>query len=200
MISFVKGILEEKRTESIVVENQGIGFEILVPATVLDELPQTGNQVKIFTYMHVKEDDMKLFGFLSGEDLEMFKLLIKVNGIGPKGALAILSVMDVDQLRFAILADDAKAISKAPGIGAKTASKLILELKDKVDLEDMLRGPQKEGKAESRPTVSSAGKEAIEALVALGYSSTEATQAVRQVDIEDHMTVEDVLKLSLKNM
>ncbi|MFR1255304.1 MAG: Holliday junction branch migration protein RuvA [Eubacterium sp.] len=97
MISFIKGILEEKREDSLVVENQGIGYEILVPATVLDEMPSTGNDVKIYTYMHVREDDLKLFGFLSKEDLTMFKMLIKVNGIGPKGALGILSVMTSDE-------------------------------------------------------------------------------------------------------
>ena len=190
MISFIKGILEEKREDSLVVENQGIGYEILVPATVLDEMPSTGNDVKIYTYMHVREDDLKLFGFLSKEDLTMFKMLIKVNGIGPKGALGILSVMTSDELRFAILADDAKAIAKAPGIGAKTAGKLILELKDKCDWQEMIQQSLSvTQKQEEKTGVSMAGKEAVEALVALGYSSTEAAQAVRKVEITPDMQV-----------
>ena len=198
MISFIKGILEEKREDSLVVENQGIGYEILVPATVLDEMPSTGNDVKIYTYMHVREDDLKLFGFLSKEDLTMFKMLIKVNGIGPKGALGILSVMTSDELRFAILADDAKAIAKAPGIGAKTAGKLILE---KCDWQEMIQQSlSATQKQEEKTGISMAGKEAVEALVALGYSSTEAAQAVRKVEITPDMQVEEVLKLSLKNM
>ena len=194
MISFIKGILEENREDSLVVENQGIGYEILVPATVLDEMPSTGNDVKIYTYMHVREDDLKLFGFLSKEDLTMFKMLIKVSGIGPKGALGILSVMTSDELRFAILADDAKAI-------AKTAGKLILELKDKCDWQEMIQQSLSvTQKQEEKTGVSMAGKEAVEALVALGYSTTEAAQAVRKVEITPDMQVEEVLKLSLKNM
>lgn len=199
MISYVKGVLEEVTPEGIVVENQGIGYEILVPGSVMDRLPQTGNEVRIYTHMHVREDDLRLFGFLSRDDREMFQQLIRVNGIGPKGALAILGVMDTDQLRFAILSDDAKMIAKAPGIGAKTASKLILELKDKCDLEAMLeRGVERHERVTTG--TSNAVKEATQALVALGYSSTEATQAVRKVDVTEDMEVEAVLKASLKYM
>ena len=201
MISFIKGILEEKREDSLVVENQGIGYEILVPATVLDEMPSTGNDVKIYTYMHVREDDLKLFGFLSKEDLTMFNMLIKVNGIGPKGALGILSVMTSDELRFAILADDAKAIAKAPGIGAKTAGKLILELKDKCDWQEMIQQSLSvTQKQEEKTGVSMAGKEAVEALTALGYSASEAQTAVKKVAITEGMTSEDVLKGALKHL
>ena len=135
MIHFIKGILDTVSENQIVVENQGIGFEIMVPLSVVSALPQTGNDVKIYTYMYVREDCQQLFGFLTKDELAMFKLLITVSGIGPKGALGILSVMDADALRFAILADDAVSIAKAPGIGKKTAGKLILELKDKMDFE-----------------------------------------------------------------
>ena len=136
MIHFIKGQLDTVAEQQIVVENRGIGYEILVPASVIQKLPRIGNEVKIYTYMHVREDAMQLYGFMTKDEREMFQLLITVNGIGPKGALGILSIMDTDALRFAILSDDAKSISKAPGIGAKTASKLILELKDKVDFEE----------------------------------------------------------------
>lgn len=207
MIYFVKGILDTISENQIVVENQGIGYEILVPLSVVSALPQTGNEVKIYTYMYVREDALQLYGFLTKDELTMFKMLITVNGIGPKGALGILSVMDADALRFAILADDAKSISKAPGIGAKTASKLILELKDKMDFEETIEGVLDKGQggagagggagaAESGV----AANEAIQALVALGYTSTEAVKAVKKVAITPEMTTEDILKAGLKNI
>ncbi len=201
MIAFIKGILDTVSEDRIVVENQGIGFEILVPASVAQALPQVGNTVKIYTYTYVREDVLQLYGFLTKDGMDMFKLLITVNGIGPKGALGILSVMDVDTLRLAILSDDAKSIAKAPGIGAKTASKLVLELKDKCHLEDILEG----GMAEDSSVVGSstdneARNDAIQALVALGYSATEATAAVRRTEVTPDMSVEDILKQSLKNL
>lgn len=140
MIAFVKGILDSVSEDKIVVENQNIGFEILVPGSVVSELPQVGNTVKIYTYTYVREDALQLYGFLTKDSMDMFKLLITVNGIGPKAALGILTAMDTDALRLAILSDDAKTIAKAPGIGPKTASKLILELKDKCHLEDVFGG------------------------------------------------------------
>lgn len=207
MIYFVKGMLDSVSESSIVVENQGIGFEILVPLSVVSNLPQTGNEVKIYTYTYVREDALQLYGFLTRDELVMFKLLITVNGIGPKAALGILSVMDADGLRFAILADDAKSIAKAPGVGAKTASKLILELKDKMDFEEAVEGMLDKGQANAAlagaGTDSDSGvaaNEAIQALVALGYTSTEAVKAVKRVAITPDMTVEEILKAGLKNL
>ena len=207
MLYFVKGMLDSVSESSIVVENQGIGFEILVPLSVVSNLPQTGNEVKIYTYTYVREDALQLYGFLTRDELAMFKLLITVNGIGPKAALGILSVMDADGLRFAILADDAKSIAKAPGVGAKTASKLILELKDKMDFEEAVEGMLDKGQANAAlagaGTDSDSGvaaNEAIQALVALGYTSTEAVKAVKRVAITPDMTVEEILKAGLKNL
>ncbi len=124
MLAFVKGKLDTVTEDYIIVENQGNGYEILVPGSVIQAMPQVGNEVKIYTYLYVREDVLQLYGFLTKDQLDMFKLLITVNGIGPKGALGILTVMDVDALRLAILSDDAKSIAKSPGIGAKTAGKL----------------------------------------------------------------------------
>ena len=205
MIAFVKGKLDTVEEDRIIIDHQGMGLELLVPGSILQELPQVGNEVKIYTYMHVREDAMQLFGFRTQDEKEMFKLLITVNGVGPKGALGILSVMDVDTLRFAILSDDAKSISKAPGIGNKTASKVILELKDKCHLEDMLGGAVEtketaEGGLTSGEDNKEARNDAIQALVALGYSATEATRAVRGVNVTPDMTVEDILKQSLKTI
>lgn len=200
MIAFVKGNLDTVAEDHIIVENQGIGYEILVPGSVVQAMPQVGNEVKIYTYMYVREDVLQLYGFLTKDQMGMFKLLITVNGIGPKGALSILTVMDADTLRLAILSDDAKSIAKSPGIGAKTASKLILELKDKCHIEDILDA----GGGGAQPPVNAADNEArndaIQALVALGYSATEATAAVRKSNVTEDMTVEDILKQSLKNI
>lgn len=197
MIAFVKGELDFIEENRIVVENGGIGFDILVPLSVAGNLPHIGSTVKIYTYTYVREDILQLYGFLTKDELEMFKLVITVNGIGPKAGLAILSVMDADSLRFAILSDDAKSISKAQGIGVKMASKLILELKDKCNLEDILE--PKTGNYESVTVMNNEiSTDAIQALVALGYSSTEAVSAVKKVDITPEMSVENVLKASLK--
>lgn len=201
MIAFVKGILDTVSEDRIIVENQGTGFEILVPGSVVSALPQVGNMVKIYTYTYVREDVLQLYGFLTKDGLDMFKLLITVNGIGPKGALGILSVMDVDTLRMAILADDAKSIARAPGIGAKTASKLVLELKDKCHLEDILEsGMELSEPVSDSGTNREARNEAIQALAALGYSASEAAAAVRMTEVTPDMTVEDILKQSLKNL
>lgn len=199
MISFIKGELTAITENGIVLENNHVGYEINVPLSVMNELPNTGNEVKIYTYLYVREDALKLYGFLTRDDLMIFKLLITVNGIGPKGALGILSTITPDDLRFAVLANDVKTISKAPGIGAKTAGKLILELKDKLKLEDAFETKLEKKEEVNVNTVSTdVRNEAIMALTALGYSSADAMKAVRKVTITENMEVEDVLKSSLK--
>lgn len=153
----------------------------------------------MYTYLHLREDVMVLYGFLTKDDLELFKQLITVSGIGPKGGLAILSTLDADDLRFAVLSGDAKAISKAPGIGAKTAQRVILELKDKMSLEDAFekKTMHVEERAQSAGGAS-VKNDAVMALTALGYSSTESLKAVSKVTITEDMDVEDVLKAALK--
>lgn len=201
MLAFVKGKLDTITENYIVVENNGIAYEILVPGSVVQAMPAIGEMVKIYTYLYVREDLLQLYGFLTKDQMEMFKMLITVNGIGPKGGLGILSVMDVDALRLAILSDDAKSIAKSPGIGPKTASKLILELKDKCHVEDVFHSEQ--GESMSLPggqEDAEARSEAIQALVALGYSASEATGAVRKVKNIESMTVEEILKQSLRNL
>lgn len=202
MISYIRGTLVEKEEDFVVVEASSIGYHIHVPLSFLEELPSVGETVCIYTYLQVKEDAMNLFGFASRQDLKMFKLLLGVNGIGPKGALGILSAMRPDDLRLAVISGDAKAISKAPGIGVKTAQRLILDLKDKISVDELLYVP-KTGQ-ETAPVraggLPDAGKEAVEALTALGYSAMEAAKAVRQVSITERMTSEDVLKASLRHL
>lgn len=201
MIAFISGELAETRPGTIVVETGGIGYEISVPSNVFGKLPGIGGSIKVHTYMQVKEDGVALFGFLRKDDLEVFKLLITVNGIGPKAALSVLSSITPDSLRFAVLAEDTKAIEKVPGIGKKTAGKLILELKDKFKLEDAFEQKLKNTREEAVETGldDAVASEAVQALVALGYPSSEALKAVRLVAVTPDMTAEDVLRLSLKN-
>ncbi len=202
MYSYIKGELSEIVAENhIVVENGGIGYNIYIPGQVLSLLPGVGEEVKIYTYLCVREDAFILYGFLTRDDLNVFKLLIGVSGIGPKGALAILSVMSTDDLRFAVLSDDAKAIAKAPGVGNKTAQRLIIELKDKLSLEDAFE----QKLSHTQEAVSGNGlkgirNEAVEALVSLGYSSTEALKVLRDIEITEDSSVEDILKQALKQM
>lgn len=200
MISYIRGTLTEISEDMIVVENANIGYNIFVPLSVIETLPRTGSEMMIYTHFQVREDGMSLYGFLSRQDLAMFRQLIGVNGIGPKGALGILSVLKPDDLRMAILADDAKAISRAPGVGTKTAQRVILDLKDKIKPEDMLAGVGYIPVPETGMTSGAGGaaKEAAQALAALGYSATEAARAVHKVELTDDMTAEDVLKASLK--
>ena len=201
MISFVKGKLVYIYENTIIVENNGIGYEIFVPMSVIGNMPQIGSEVMIYTYMNVREDALQLFGFLDRDTLEVFKLLITVSGIGPKGAIGVLGTLSADDIRYAVMAEDAKTIAKVPGIGAKTASKVVIELKDKLKMRDVapdikseIDGQQSIFEDNSKQAVS----DAIEALAALGYSATEATKAVRKSDTGEDTTVEELLKQSLK--
>ena len=199
MYSYIKGTIEEVYEDLIVVEDGGIGYNIHVPLRVLDELPGRGGQVKIYTYLHVREDAFTLFGFLSRDEIGMFRLLLNVSGIGPRGALSVLSVLSANEIRFAVASDDVKTISSAPGVGKKTAQRLIMELKDKVSIEDAV------GTLQENPELVSHGgnavkKEAAEALTALGYSGAEAAKVLAGIEITEESDVESVLKQALKNM
>lgn len=201
MIAFVRGEIENISEDNVVIDTGGIGYNIRISAGTADRLPGLGREVKLYTYTCVREDAFWLYGFLTRDELDIFKKLITVNGIGPKGGLAILSVMTADDLRFAIMSGDVKAIAKAPGIGSKTAGRVILDLKDKISLEDPLI--QKEMNSYSAgisaESDNRARNEAVEALVALGYSASEALRAVKQVDAEETDT-EVILKQALKHI
>ncbi|MBR4122281.1 MAG: Holliday junction branch migration protein RuvA [Erysipelotrichaceae bacterium] len=198
MIAYVRGILAQIGENEIIVEAGQIGYRLFVPASVLPSLPGIGEEVKMHTFFYVREDTMQLYGFLTWDDKELFRILIGVSGIGPKGALAILSTMSPDDLRFAVLADDAKSIARTPGIGLKTAQKLIIEVKDKIHLSG--------GEEELTAITSAPGQfgslrdEAVAALMALGYSSSEALRAVRSVSGDEFERVEDLLRAALKGL
>lgn len=201
MIAYVKGIIEDIAEDNVVVDVNGIGYNVRISADTASRLPGVGELVRLYTYTYVKEDAFLLYGFLSRNELAMFKLCITVSGIGPKGGLAILSVMDVDSLRFAIMSGDTKAISKAPGIGARTAQRLILELKDKITIDDALINKEIAVTAAGRISADSAQKqEAVEALVSLGYGQTESLKAVNAIEGIENMDSGAVLKAALKKM
>ena len=201
MIAFVRGTAVDMTENSVIVEAGGIGYEIYMTGTDLSQI-HMGEEVKIHTYFNVREDVMQLYGFRSKDDLQMFKLLLGVNGVGPKSAVGVLAGITADELRFAILSDDVKTLSKAPGIGKKTAQKLILELKDKMKLEDAFElklAHEQEKAVAGLGEISDGRQEAVEALVALGYSSTDALRAVRKVTDVAPDDVEGLLKAALKN-
>lgn len=197
MISYIKGILEDMTEDAVIVENNGIGYEIKVTSRMLSSLPSRGSEIKIHTYLYVREDALSLFGFASKEELKTFQLLIGISGIGPKAGLAILSTLSVQDLRFAVLSQDVKTISKTPGIGKKSAERLIIELKDKMKLEDMIeweeQSTQETGQEESKAEVTLA-------LVSLGYSNAEALRAIQAVEGSESMDTEMLLKQALKKL
>ena len=203
MISFIRGTVFEVRQSSVIIDTGSLGYEVLLNGRDLSRMT-TGSSVFLYTWLQVREDAMTLFGFFSKDELELFGMLISVSGIGPRGGLAILGTMTADDLRFAVLSDDVSAIVRSPGIGKKTAQKLILELKDKLKLEDAFEHKLAAGLTD---TGEAAGadqpdqvKEAVEALVALGYSPALAGHAVRGVENARSLDVETLLKEALKKI
>lgn len=200
MISYIRGELVAVEEEKAIVDVGGVGYGIFMPAQSMGKLPPLHNEVKLHTYLHIKEDAMQLYGFLTRDDLKVFKLVIGVSGIGPKGALNILSNLSADDLRFAVLSNDVKAISAAQGIGKKTAEKLIIELKDKLSMDDVLEHMAAEKDTVAAVQNNGVQAEAVQALSALGYGNTEALRAVRQAEVTADSTVEDILKQALRFM
>ena len=199
MIAYVNGIVEHVTQDNAVLDVSGIGYNVKISSNTAARLPGVGERVKLYTYTCVREDSFQLYGFLSRNDLEIFRQCITVSGIGPKGALGILSAMDADSLRFAILSGDAKAITKAPGIGAKTAERLILELKGKITVEDTQIGQEISSQGYAAADTPQK-KEAMEALVALGYGQSEAMKAVNAIENIESLDSGAVLKAALKKM
>lgn len=199
MYAYLKGKLIEKEEDNIVVEVGGIGYNIKMPAETASCLSGIGSEIKIYTYTSVREDAVWLYGFLTKDELQLFRQLISVSGIGPKGAQAVLSAIPAGDLRLAIFTGDVKRIAKAPGIGAKTAQRIVLDLKDKIALEDTL---SISGGTEfsDTPAYGENRKEALEALVALGYSQSDAIKVIDSVPDADGMDVEQLLKAALKQL
>lgn len=198
MFDYIRGTIEYITGDMLVIENGGIGYRIMTSAYVTGSVSMHDN-VTIYTYMHIREDDLTLFGFLSRDEILVFKLLISVSGIGPKGALAIMSALTIDELRIAVLSDDYKSIAKANGVGTKTAQRVAMELKDKFKLEDIFCD------AADRDDLSDVGSndiisETAMALTSLGYSNVEALRAIKKVEGVESMTVEELLSAALKKI
>ncbi len=198
MFAYIKGTITQIHEDFIVVEKDDIGFKIMTSSNVTSKLT-CGDRATIHTYMNVREDDISLFGFLSTDELTVFKLLIGVSGIGPKGALAVMSALTVDEIRMAVLSEDHKAIAKANGVGPKTAQRVVIELKDKFKLEDMI---ESFGGADDLPDINANDiiSEAAMALTSLGYSNVESLRAIKKVPNADKMSVEELIKAALKNI
>ncbi len=197
MYAYISGTVDYITENSVVVDNHGVGYEIMMSTSDLMVLHQN-DEVKIYTHYQVSENNIALYGFLSRDTKRIFNLLLSVNGVGPKGALAVLSVLSVEDLTYAVLGDNEKAITAAPGIGPKAAKKIILELKDKLDLSDAVSETLDRGVA-----VASTGgikNNVLLGLTALGFSSSDALKALNEIDITDDMTEESLLKLALKNI
>ena len=193
MFAYIKGTLEEVHPQKVVLEVDGIGYEIMVPESILPKLPETGSQIKLYTYINVREDIQELYGFYNREEKSIFEQLITVSGIGPKVSMAILSVLTPAQLALAIVTDDVKTLCTAPGVGKKTAQRMVLELKEKINHEELIG----QGDPDSGDSTMGRQNEVVEALVALGYQPQEARQAFNAIENKEQ-DVSTMIRLSLK--
>ncbi|WP_139904386.1 Holliday junction branch migration protein RuvA [Clostridium thermarum] len=194
MYEYIKGSYKGFYKDYVVIDNNGIGYKIYVPGSTLTKLPKIGDEVQLYTYQMVREDFLGLYGFISREELEMFLLLLNINGVGAKAALSIQSILDVERLQFAIAVGDEASLTRAPGVGKKTAQRIILELKDKMK---KVRDNAEEISIDYT-TKSSVYADAIEALMALGYSEKECVSVLKNVNLAD--SLEGVIKNSLKQL
>lgn len=200
MIGFVRGILAEKGNGSVMIDVNGIGYEIFVPANSGAYMAEEGQEVMLYTAMQVREDDVSLYGFSRKGELDAFKKLITVSGVGAKAGISILSAFTLEQLQEAVVFEDAKSLTKANGVGKKTAERIVLELKDKFAVEDQQDGMQAvQGMTAGEAGAAGGRAEAIAALIALGYTRGEASSALAQVK-ETDLTAEDYIKKALKNL
>lgn len=199
MYAYIKGSLEVRGKDHIIIEAGGIGYKLFVPLTTLEAAGQPGHEFKAFTYLHVREDIMSLFGFATQEELNMFELLLTVSGVGPKVALALLSAVSPSRFGLAVITDDVKTLTMAQGIGAKVAQRIILELKDKIKKEQLSMaagtGPDKSIASPGGSRLS----EAVSALMVLGYTPAEASSAVASA-YSDELDLEMIIKNSLKGL
>ncbi len=198
MIAFIQGTVFKRKEDSIIIEANGIGYLVYMSVRDIAEI-ENNQEYLIYTYMHVKEDGISLFGFLDEEDVNIFKQLITVSGIGPKIGLACLSVFNVSDIKFAILSEDDKTLSKVPGLGNKTAKKIILELKDKISLPDAIE-ENFNSKESTNNSSGSAKNDAVLALSSLGYSQTEALQAISKIPEAKDMDAEELIRQALKKL
>lgn len=198
MLAYIKGTLEEIQDDSVIVDNHGMGYRIFTSGMDLGRMPALGEKVTLHLHMNIREDDISLYGFLNKEALRLFQLLISVSGVGPKVALAVLSALTVNDIQMAVISGDAKALTKANGVGTKGAQRIIIELKDKLSLDSLLEEDVQE--STGVPLDTDVVTTTAMALTSLGYSQLEATQAIRRVEHADGMTEEELLKAALRKL
>ena len=198
MYAYIKGTIEYVDVDSFIIDNNGIGYRILSSTNVTSRL-KLHESLTVYTYLNVREDDMTLFGFLSNEEVSVFKLLISVSGIGPKVALSIMSQLTLDELRMAVISEDYKAISKANGVGTKTAQRAVIELKDKFKLEDIFAENDMSDDLSENVNDDIITETAM-ALTSLGYSNVEALRAIKKIEGADKMSASELLSAALKKM
>lgn len=199
MIAYISGALVSAGENYIVIDNHGMGYRIFVSGKFLEHIPAYGTQIKIYTHMYIREDELTLYGFHSEEELSVFRILIGISGVGPKVAMAILTALTIQELQLAVISEDAKTISKANGVGTKGASRIILELKDKLKMEDMMDAAYEQSIVQDTQDLNAA-RDAILALVNLGYSNSEAALAVKKIGDTSQMDIESILKAALKKL
>lgn len=199
MIAYISGALVSAGENYIVIDNHGMGYRIFVSGKFLEHIPAYGTQIKIYTHMYIREDELTLYGFHSEEELSVFRILIGISGVGPKVAMAILTALTIQEIQLAVISEDAKTISKANGVGAKGASRIILELKDKLKMEDMMDAAYEQSIVQDTQDLNAA-RDAILALVNLGYSNSEAALAVKKIGDTSQMDIESILKAALKKL
>jgi Holliday junction DNA helicase RuvA len=199
MIAYIKGILELKHNDYMVIDVNGIGYRVNTSLTTIEKAGTVGDEVKAYTHLYVREDIMSLYGFITREELNMFEMLISVSGVGPKAALAVISSVPVTKFGLAVITDDVKTLTKAPGIGNKMAQRIILELKDKIKKEQLVETSGQGIELAGTGNDNSRAGEAISALVVLGYTPLEASKAVNSVYSED-MDLESIVKNALKGL
>ena len=196
MYAYIKGTLEENSTDSIVVETAGIGYKIYVSEHTMAKLGEIGEKVKIYTHYHVREDNISLYGFMSNEELKMFELLLQVSGIGAKTAIAMLSNITPSKFALAIISNDLKTLTKIPGIGNKSAQRMVLELKDKLKTQTAIEDDEEE----TTPNDNSESiNEAGQALQILGYNKSEISKVFDKFDTHN-LSTEDLIKEALKRL
>ena len=198
MYAYIKGKFIGINKDYLIIENNNIGYKIFTSGATMAEMPMVGEEVKLFLEQIVREDFIGLYGFTTEEELNMFKLLLSINGVGAKAALSILSISSVNSLKYAIISEDEKLIMRAPGIGKKTAGRIILELKDKLKKEDIIiENKAIDGNEFPESDVTNVNiSEAFGALIALGYSEKEAETALKKVNKDD--SIENIIKACLK--
>ena len=199
MIAYISGALVSAGENYIVIDNHGMGYRIFVSGKFLEHIPAYGTQIKIYTHMYIREDELTLYGFHSEEELSVFRILIGISGVGPKVSMAILTALTIQELQLAVISEDTKTISKANGVGAKGASRIILELKDKLKMEDMMDAAYEQSIVQDTQDLNAA-RDAILALVNLGYSNSEAALAVKKIGDTSQMDIESILKAALKKL